>query len=214
MINHTMFLRNGRSGYVLKPSALRTKDKRQRELITKRTTYCLEIRVISAQQIPRPRDKEGREIVNRSTMDPYVQVSVHVPDWPLGPPTISPERSTSQSNSRPSLDLKRVHSSSVSKPRLSSEQPSTTATTTAGPNDSYSFRSGSTPAKVIRDRTGVVKNNGFNPIWEEDLKLKFEVAGDMLDLVFLKLSVRDEDVDDDEHALALYCISLGSLKQG
>lgn len=208
MINHAMFLRNGRSGYVLKPAVLRAKDKKDRESVTKRTTYCLEITIISAQQIPRPRDKEGREIVNRSTMDPYVQVSVHVPDWPLGRPIMPPERTTSQGSTRPSMDQKRPPSTNLSVPTLSSELGTSTN------ENGYSFRSGSTSSKVIRDKTGVIKNNGFNPIWEENLKLKFEVAGDMLDLVFLKLSARDEDVDDDEHALALYCTSLGSLKQG
>ena len=37
-----MFQRNGRSGYVLKPLALRTPDK---ELLSKRTSYCLEVTV-------------------------------------------------------------------------------------------------------------------------------------------------------------------------
>lgn len=207
-----MFLRNGRSGYVLKPSVLRTKDKRERELVTKRTTYCLEIRIISAQQIPRPRDKEGREIVDRSTMDPYVQASVHVPDWPLGPSTIPLERTTSRSNGRRSVDYRRSSSVGRNGATLSPEPPTPSAAQTN--ETGYNFRSGSTPAKVVRDTTRVIKNNGFNPVWEEDLNLKFEVAGDMLDLVFLKLSVRDEDVDDDERALALYCISLGSLNQG
>ena len=40
------------------------------------------------------------------------------------------------------------------------------------------------------------------------------VAGEMLDLVFIRFSVRDEGDTEDERALAMYCTSIGSLKQG
>src|ERR1700733_409093 len=42
MINHAMFERNGRSGYVLKPAALRIQDK---ELLSLRKTYMLDVTV-------------------------------------------------------------------------------------------------------------------------------------------------------------------------
>ena len=42
MINHAMFQRNGRAGYVLKPLALRTTDK---QLLSKRTEHFLDIKV-------------------------------------------------------------------------------------------------------------------------------------------------------------------------
>ena len=42
MINHAMFQRNGRAGYVLKPLALRTNDK---QLLAKRTNHFLSITV-------------------------------------------------------------------------------------------------------------------------------------------------------------------------
>jgi hypothetical protein len=41
--------------------------------------------IISAQQIPRQRDSQGREIVGKATPDPYVEITVHVPDWPQSP---------------------------------------------------------------------------------------------------------------------------------
>ena len=63
-------------------------------------------------------------------------------------------------------------------------------------------------------RTGVVKNNGFNPIWEEPLSLPFDCVGDMFDLIFLRVAVRDEREDASDEPLAVYCVSLGSLKQG
>ena len=42
MINHAMFQRNGRSGYVLKPLALRSQDK---SLLSKQTRHYLDITV-------------------------------------------------------------------------------------------------------------------------------------------------------------------------
>jgi phosphatidylinositol phospholipase C, delta len=42
MINHSMFQRNGRAGYVLKPAALREPNK---ELLSKRTNHILEVTV-------------------------------------------------------------------------------------------------------------------------------------------------------------------------
>ena len=42
MINHAMFQRNGRAGYVLKPLALRSNDK---QLLSKRTEHFLDIKV-------------------------------------------------------------------------------------------------------------------------------------------------------------------------
>ena len=45
MINHAMFQRNGRAGYVLKPLALRVNDK---QLLSKRTKHFLNITVRSA----------------------------------------------------------------------------------------------------------------------------------------------------------------------
>jgi phosphatidylinositol phospholipase C, delta len=42
MMNYAMFQRNGRSGYVLKPFALRSKDK---ELLTKRTKHFIDVTV-------------------------------------------------------------------------------------------------------------------------------------------------------------------------
>ena len=42
MINHAMFQRNGRSGYVLRPLALRSQDK---SLLSKQTRHYLDITV-------------------------------------------------------------------------------------------------------------------------------------------------------------------------
>ena len=49
MINDAMSRRNGKAGYVLKPQALREVHK---DMLTHRTKHCLEVHVISAQQLP------------------------------------------------------------------------------------------------------------------------------------------------------------------
>jgi phosphatidylinositol phospholipase C, delta len=178
MINHAMFQRNGRSGYVLKPLALRSQDK---SLLNKQTRHYLDItvciqlslsvfpepwlmwvnvQVISAQQLPLPKDANGHEIVDKPALNPYVEVSVHFPDWGL-----------------------------------------------------YSSPPSSTSALQVSNRTSTVKNNGFNPIWEEMLSLPFHVLGDMRELVFVRFAVR-EDGDDDNEALAVHCVSLACLREG
>ncbi|KAG2142733.1 1-phosphatidylinositol-4,5-bisphosphate phosphodiesterase 1 [Suillus bovinus] len=169
MINHAMFQRNGRAGYVLKPLALRTHDK---ELLSRHTQHSLEIVVISAQQLPRPKDSLGHEIMDKSTVDPYVEVSIHVPDWPHASHNQSPSSSATPSPSSP----------------------------------------GST-GRLLSRRTNSVKNNGFNPVWQEALSLPFDCVGDMFDLIFVRFAVR-RDGDNDEEPIAVYCVSLGSLAMG
>ena len=65
----------------------------------------------------------------------------------------------------------------------------------------------------VSNRTSTVKNNGFNPIWEETLSLPFHVLGDMRELVFVRFAVR-EDGDDENEALAVHCVSLACLREG
>ncbi|KAH9077817.1 PLC-like phosphodiesterase [Lactarius deliciosus] len=157
VINHAMFQRNGRSGYVLRPPALRSHDK---SLLSKRTRHYLDITVISAQQLPLPKDAHGREIIDKSALDPYVEVTLHLPDWGL-----------------------------------------------------YSSPPTSSSPQQVSYRTSGVKNNGFNPVWEEALSLPFEVVGDMRELVFVRFAVR-QDGDDEREALAVHCVSLACLREG
>lgn len=161
MINHAMFQRNGRCGYILKPPPLRIP---QKELLSKPATLFFDVSIISAQQLPRPRDASGREIVNKSIVDPFVEVTLHVPDW---------------AHSVPAAPL------------------------TGG--------MGSSSASTAMYKTSVVKNNGFNPVWEEKLHIPFTCVGDMKDLIFVSFAVRQTDVDE---PLALFCASLGSLQLG
>ncbi|KAI5984251.1 PLC-like phosphodiesterase [Pisolithus marmoratus] len=171
MINHAMFQRNGRAGYLLKPEALRLPDE---SILARRTLHHLDVLVISAQQLQRPKDSTGQEIIDRNTVDPYVEVSVYTPDW------------TSSSFAWPS--------SGSSSPRTSS--PSAT----------------SGMALVLTVRTSPVKDNGFNPIWQESLRLTFECAANLMELVFVRFIIRDRDRRG--KPIAVHCVNLANLPMG
>ncbi len=182
MINHAMFQRNGRCGYVLKPLALRSAA--HKHLLSKRTNHFLDVTIISAQQLPRPKD--GKTVV-----DPYVEVSIHVPDWTHQPFLPSPQVKTDGKPSKSAEDL----------PAYSPP---------SGPTATMA-----TCARKISSATSVVRHNGFNPVWEEQLRLPFDCVGDMKELIFLKFAVKQEGKGgDDDEVLAVFCASLGSLQQG
>lgn len=164
MINHAMFHRNGRCGYVLKPAPLRIP---QKDLLSVPKSHYFDISVISAQQLPRPTDASGREVVKKSIIDPFVEVTLFIPDW--AHPTTDPL------------------------------------------NPNVTVMTMSTAATAVY-RTSVVKNNGFNPVWEEKLRIPFTCGGGMKDLIFVRFAVREED--DDNEPLAVFCASLGSLQSG
>ncbi|KAG8903572.1 Phospholipase C [Tulasnella sp. 403] len=180
MINYAMFQRNGGSGFVLKPEPLRVKDKQS---LGNRTKHFLDVTIVSAQQLPRPKDSRGHEIVNRSILDPFVEVSLHIPDW-----TSAPFLPTG------------VESNQVA------YSPATSATKT----DSLTTGASSS-ARTISLRTSVIKNNGFNPVWNQRVSIPFDLVGGMKDLVFVRFDVREKG-EDEEHPIGVFCASLGSLK--
>ncbi|KAJ3524795.1 hypothetical protein NM688_g8501 [Phlebia brevispora] len=173
MLNHAMFQRNHRAGYVLKPLPLRNADK---QLLSTRTKHTLSVTVISAQQLPRPKDSLGRDIIDKSVIDPYVEISLHIPDWTPSP--YLPTNADRQAYSPPSAP---------------------TATT-------------ATSARTFTVKTTVVKNNGWNPVWQDSFSIPFDCVGGMLDLVFVKFAVKQEGVD--EESLGVYCTSLANLAHG
>ena len=194
MINHAMFQRNGRSGYVLKPPALRS-GPGFKELLGRRTSHHLDLTVISAQQLPRPKDSSGREMADKPVLHPYVEVTVHVPDWTYAQ---SGEGGAAEGEAESGEE------GEVGGARQGSGGSAAASTTTLG----------ALSARSVTYRTSAVKNNGFNPIWEEKIRIPFECVGDMWDLVFVRFVVRQEDGKDDEDPLAVYCVSLGSLGHG
>ncbi|PPQ74485.1 hypothetical protein CVT24_000118 [Panaeolus cyanescens] len=178
MINQAMFRRNGRAGYVLKPDALRCPDK---DLISKRTQHFLDVTIISAQQLQAPRDSRGAEVISKSIIDPYVEVSLHIPDWTHSP-FLPDEAKAAGTTYKPSTDA------------------STTTTSSA---------------RTVSVKTRVIKNNGFNPVWQEELCLPFDCIGDMKELIFVEFKVRQEGKDDeDDEPLGIYCAPLGCLQSG
>ncbi|KAF9494260.1 hypothetical protein BDN71DRAFT_1449158 [Pleurotus eryngii] len=182
MINHAMFQRNGRCGYVLKPLALRSGA--HKHLLSKRTNHFFDVTIISAQQLPRPKD-------GKTAVDPYVEVSIHVPDWTNQPFLPSPQVKANGKQSRSAEDL----------PAYSPP---------SGPTATMATR-----ARKISCSTSVVRHNGFNPVWEEQLRLPFDCVGDMKELIFLKFAVKQEGKGgDDDEVLAVFCASLGSLQRG
>ncbi|KAJ7023444.1 1-phosphatidylinositol-4,5-bisphosphate phosphodiesterase 1 [Mycena alexandri] len=172
MMNHAMFQRNGGSGYVLKPRALRLPN--QKDLLAKKTEHVLEVGIISAQQLPPPKDSSGQPDTAAS-VDPFVEVSLHVPDW-----------SGFQRGAALGLLLP--------------------------PSPSPGSSSGN--GSAIMYRTSAVKNNGFNPVWEEKLRIPFACMGDMMDLIFVRFAVRQDGSKEDDEPLAVYCTSLACLQQG
>lgn len=187
MINYAMFQRNGRSGFVLKPEAIRLA---QKDLLAKRTDHVFRVKIISGQQLPRPKDVFGREI--GEVVDPYVEVTLFVPDWPI----VADHKKPSEKDK-----VKQAKTPDSAPNAQAALQP---ATSTSG---------ASSPGYSLTRRTSTVKKNGFNPVWEEHLALPFDCAGDMMDLIFVRFTVKQEVKDSDE-PLAVYCASLGSLQQG
>ncbi|KAJ6591818.1 PLC-like phosphodiesterase [Mycena vulgaris] len=172
-INQAMFMRSGRQGYVLKPLALR--DPNFQEL-RKHTKHFLDVTIISAQQLPRPKDSSGKEIVEKSIVDPYVEVALHIPAW---------------SNS-PFLPADKSYDH-------------------VPPSDASA--GSATSARTISYCTQAVKNNGFNPMWQEELCLPFDCIGGMKELIFVEFNVRQKKKSDEE-PLASFIAPLSSLYHG
>ena len=127
----------------------------------------------------------GHEIMDKH-VDPYVEVSVHTPDW---------HQLCGSSTSSLSLSLSL------------SPSPSSVSSASSSTGHVHGHRS------VTTMRTSAVKNNGFNPVWQETLRLPFECTGDMRDLVFVRFTIQ-RDGESDGEPIAVYCISLGSLAMG
>ncbi|KAF9558976.1 PLC-like phosphodiesterase [Agrocybe pediades] len=206
MINHAMFQRNGKSGYVLKPEALRQANK---DMLSKRRLHNFDVRIISAQQLPRPKDASGHEVPEKSIVDPFVEVTLYIPDWPVLAKDKEKEKDKDNSVAKDVV--------------LGAVRPTTPTTVAVAAAASVASLlpvpipiipgPTSTAARAVSSRTSVVKKNGFNPIWEEDLRIPFDCVGDMMDLIFVRFVVRQEDKETDE-PLAVYCASLGSLQRG
>lgn len=218
-----MYLRNGGSGYVLKPQALLDSSYPFDHQQHHRTKHILRIRVISAQQLPRPKDSLGHEVVDKNTVDPYVKVTLHIPIWASGQTSesIAPVP-INRSNSSASVGRPGRSSTPVPKERSSTPVPGE-VTSMSSKQEGVLTESG--PAgdeqagaavgeREVKAKTRTIPNNGFNPIWNEELKLPFDVFGaGMRDLIFVRFLVKSSKIDKDD-TVGAYCTSLGSLELG
>ncbi|KAJ8085018.1 hypothetical protein PM082_003795 [Marasmius tenuissimus] len=198
-INHAMFQRNGRCGYVLKPLALRIPQS-QKEVLSKMVEHHFDVTVISAQHLPP--DKTTKKDAGAGGVDPYVEVSLHMPDWN------SVVDSCNTGTSLPGKTNGPSQLQTLSPPPMRTRSGSSSGGNGGGGN-----------SNTITYRTGVVKNNGFNPVWEEKLRIPFncigEAQGGMKDLIFVKFAVRTQSRGDrEEEPLAVFCASLGTLRSG
>jgi phosphatidylinositol phospholipase C delta len=209
MINLAMFKRNGHAGYLLKPRALREANSSLLDMYSKHffdvTVGAIHIepeldeliwlfsQVISAQQLPRPRDKSGHEIVDRTIVDPFVCVTLYIPDWSNS--SLSPASSPSLGGTDPSGKA---------------EYTPATTNTPAQPST----------ARTISLKTKAIRNNGFNPVWDEKLSVPFDVVGGldevegMKELIFVRFALYDDEDDEGDEPLGVYCTSLASLEMG
>ncbi|KAJ9155985.1 Phosphoinositide phospholipase C [Coniochaeta hoffmannii] len=162
-INQAMFeCGTDQSGYVLKSKGLReiTMVPSGSEWVTKRErkSVKLNIEVISAQQLLRPYDLEGRR-----TLDPYVEVEILLPD-------------DKQHKGEPA---------------------------------------GAPREDVLKQRTKIVRGNGFNPSFGDRLEFS-DVRTKYPDLVFVRWSVKiaDKNVSDRAYVLGTFTAKLEHLKKG
>lgn len=235
-INRAMFLRNGGAGYVLKSPALLDSSYPVDLSKHRLTKHVLKIRIISAQQLPRPKDHQGYEIIDKDTVDPYVKVTIHIPIWASGQSSGSiapvPVKPVVQGGLAPGSGAQTVPVSQISAPLGEKEreaeedrtlQPGE-AQTSSSHHQALLVESGSrgeeqagaaVGEREVKMRTKTVRNNGFNPVWNEELQLPFDVFGEgMRDTIFVRFIVKDDNNLDKDDFVGGYCISLGSLEMG
>lgn len=75
--------------------------------------HTLDITIISAQQLPHPRDAFGKEAQDKAIVDPYVEVTLYVPDWPARP--VKSKEATPEDRSQTSAGFGSMSSSTRAK---------------------------------------------------------------------------------------------------
>ena len=80
--------------------------------------------------------------------------------------------------------------------------------------DPPTLTSSAMEARTVSASSKIVKNNGFNPVWQETLSLPFDCVGDMRELVFVHFVVRLAGGTEEQEPLAMYCTPLGCLQNG
>jgi len=167
-MNQAMFSRNGGCGYVLKPEALRIKEpsKSNSTLRSKTMTVQISIRIISAQQLPRFRDaSRDKELDNDDVIDPFVSLCIVVPqhrDYSVRSVKLSSKRKRQNG-------LQSLLSGELADKQSPSSSPPLAPIVSISNEISASSTISTSRNWLCRQKTSVVKSNGFNPIWNETL---------------------------------------------
>ncbi|CAG8728810.1 1030_t:CDS:2, partial [Acaulospora colombiana] len=198
------------AGFVLKPAALLDPEYPFNLHKYKPTKHVLRVRVISAQQLPRPKDGQGHEVVDKDTVDPYVKVAIHIPIWANGQsiesiapvpvaPVVTTDHKVGTKEEGKAINLD--PNSSEAKPgevgKSETTQEAILVESGAAGDEQAGAAVGEREVKV---KTRTIRNNGFNPVWDEQVELPFDVFGgeSMKDLIFVRFLVKDSNMDEDD----------------
>lgn len=170
----------------------------------RKTKHLLHIKVISAQQLPRPRDTQGHEIIDKNTVDPYVKVAIHIPIW----------ASDQTSESIAPISVASTDNHAAAPGKVTSKSSTQEAVLVESGPAGEEEAGAAVGEREVKVKTKTIPNNGFNPVWNEKLTLPFDVFGEgMNDVIFVRFLVKDSNMEKDGF-VGGYCTSLGSLEMG
>ena len=239
-LNTALFQDNGGCGYVLKPVQLRYPDtimNQSTSTPTTTTTQIITIKIISCQQLPKPKSNTRGEII-----DPYVEIIVNggtfispssiqnsLPvsspvnssstNTPTNPTTTTTTTNTSTTNSGGGLPKlsNSLSSLSISSITLSNNNTTTNNNNTNNTNNINNNGSSipstpdiTSPHIYNKYRTKTIMDNGFNPIWNETAQFLITDS----DLCFTKFVIYDEDVAARNDFIAMSVIRLNNMQEG
>ncbi|UZJ55909.1 hypothetical protein CBS101457_005229 [Exobasidium rhododendri] len=170
-MNQSMFARNAKCGYVLKPEALRIKDT-AKSTPRKRVEVQLTVNIISAHQLPRFRDaSRDKEMEDEDVIDPFVSLCVIVPQHrDYNVKAIKSARKRKKNTSGLQSLVSEIVNAKVAEDEVK-PPPAAAAAAAATP-----FNVPTPPTRWMScQSTSIVKSNGFNPIWNETLQFSIEL---------------------------------------
>ena len=213
-LNEAMFAAGGdRTGYVLKPAELRSVENDQgsvkaaadSKIIAKnKRTVRFNVEIISAQQIPKPRDFD-----KDADLNPYVEFEVYTADDKAQATATSFTSShTTLAHSNSSVAINGSVVTSAGEPPT----PGNSITNNVSKENTVPARKGN-PA--LRRRTKIIRRNGFDPLFGESMTVTVETCHPSL--IFLRWSVQNASDGvsmSNGVPLATFTAKLDSLQQG
>lgn len=152
-------------------------------------------------------------------MDPYVKVTIHIPIWASSQSgdTVTPVPVAPAQEARPAQkggDKRKGRAGPAPVGGATSKSSSPEGWLSESGQKGDEEAGSAVGERVVKAKTDTIRNNGFNPIWDEKLTLPFDVFGEgMEDLIFVRFLVKDDNMDGDEF-VGGYCTGLGSLEMG